>query len=190
MCKGCGIRTGARKIVTLTHRCDLIYSANQLVRLGPATHFGGNVNSLSFCTVWSLKIAACRFPPPSARYETRIRAGYNFSMFDALMQQQKYVVNAAQFFVVYCCAVATVYAQTPVQPGLPGRVTAEQQLKHHTECRDAYRAQSIRDGQPFSEAAMSESCALVRLACAVGAIASDCDSAMRGILQSLGPRRK
>ena len=106
------------------------------------------------------------------------------------MQAQNLVANAAVAVVVCWCVTAAAFAQTAVQPGLPGRITAEQQLKHHNYCRDAFRTQSIRDGQPFSEAAMIESCALVRLACGVGAVANECDSAMRGILQSLGPRRK
>ena len=106
------------------------------------------------------------------------------------MQKRKSDVRIALIVSLYCLVGHGAFAQTPVQPGSPGRVTAEKQLKHQNECRDAYRSQSIRDGQPFSEPAMGESCALVRMACAVGAVATECESAMRGIVQSLGPRRK
>lgn len=98
--------------------------------------------------------------------------------------------HAALSVALCYCSITTALAQTPVQPGAPGRVTPAQQLKHQDVCRDAHRAQSIRDRQPFSNAAMNESCALVRLACAVGAVTNDCDAAMRGILKSLGPRGK
>ncbi len=91
---------------------------------------------------------------------------------------------------VVCLLALFAHAQTPVQPGAPGRVTAAQLVKLQNECRDAYRSFTMRKSEPYSEHAKDEACGLLRLACAVGARQEECVTAVPGILQPLSPKRK
>ena len=93
------------------------------------------------------------------------------------------VSRCAVLLATLACSV--VNAQVPVAPGAPGRVVAETAKQALDECVKTHNEVSIRRSGSSNAGVAAEVCGVLKMACAVGAVAEECTRAREGIRMSL-----
>ena len=93
------------------------------------------------------------------------------------------VSRYAVLLATLACGVAN--CQVPVAPGAPGRVVAETSKQALDECVKTHNELSIRRSGSSNAGVAAEVCGVLKMACAVGAVAEECTRAREGIRMSL-----
>lgn len=89
----------------------------------------------------------------------------------------------AVLLATLACSVAN--AQVPIAPGAPGRVVAETAKQALDDCVKTQNELSIRRSGSSNAGVAAEVCGVLKMACAVGAVAAECTQARDGIRKSL-----